>query len=155
MNVTCYVSKNNILFLIKHMNKCTLTFVKQKLVLNSVFLMGVLLLKRISYNQVWMAWALNLLLCMYASYTCHNIIDLIPFILAITVNPYGNSDLWLFAYCLYIIQFTTLFGFPLLGALGVLLPFFFMENNYKYGVYRKIFVIMTAIIIILFPRAVM
>ena len=138
------------------MNKCTLTFVKQKLVLNSVFLIGVLLLKvlllkRISYDQVWMAWALNLLLCMYATYKCHNIVDFIPFILVITFSPYNVSSIWLFAYCLYIVQFTSLFGFPLLGTLGVLMPFLFMENNAQYGDYRKYSVIMSALILMIFP----
>ena len=133
------------------MNNCTLTFVKQKIVLNSIFLMGILLLKRISYDQAWIAWALNLLLCMYATYKCHNIVDFIPFILAITFNPYNVSSIWLFAYCLYIVRFSSLFGFPLLGTLGVLMPFFFMENNTQYAVYREISIVISALIVMIFP----
>ena len=74
-----------------------------------------------------------------------------PFIgLALTINAKNPSNIWLLAYTLYIIYFTSSIGIPILGLLGVIFPAMMMKNNDEYGPYRMQAVVLTAIILIYF-----
>lgn len=132
------------------MNDCTYSFVNYKLIMNILFLASPLLIGLPNYNQAWLAWAGNLLLCLYATYNCENRIDPIPIILALTINPLNPSNIWLLAYTLYIIYFTSSIGIPILGLLGVIFPAMMMKNNGEYGRYRIIAVILSGIFLIYF-----
>ena len=134
------------------MKECALSSVNHKLLLNILFLASPLFIDSPNYTQSWLGWAANLLLCLYTTYKCENRIDLIPIILALTINAKNPSNIWLLAYTLYIIYFTSSIGIPILGLLGVIFPVMMMKNNGEYAVYRIFAVILTAIILIYFSN---
>ncbi len=133
------------------MKSCAVSFMDYKFIFNILCLASsYLMIVSSNYTQVWLVWAVNLLLCVYATYRCENRIDLIPIILALTINAKNPSNIWLLAYTLYIIYFTSSIGMPILGLLGVIFPAMLMKNNSEYGTYRMIAVILTTSLINLF-----
>ena len=134
------------------MNKCTSTIVKHKLIINALFLLSFLLITNTTYNQSWLGWTANLLLCSYAMYKCKTKIDIIPVILAITINPKNPTDAWLIMYSLYIMYFMTHMGLPIIGTLEVIAPLMLMKNNTEYATYRIIAVILSALWLYVSPN---
>tara|TARA_R110002073_G_scaffold59781_2_gene150240 strand:+ start:8555 stop:8974 length:420 start_codon:yes stop_codon:yes gene_type:complete len=132
------------------MNNCAVSFINYKLILNLLLLAGHPFIGVATYRQAWFAWVANLMLCVYATFNCEKRIDPIPIILALTINAKNPSNIWLLAYTLYIIYFTSSIGIPILGLLGVIFPAMMMKNNDEYGPYRMQAVVLTAIILIYF-----
>ena len=127
------------------MKTCAKTFMDYKFIVNLLMILfRYLILEKVTYNQSWLAWFVNLLLCVYATYKCHNRLDPIPLLLAITVNAKNPSTMWLISYTLYILYFTSSIGIPIIGALGVILPLVLMKDNREFPRYRIFAVILTA-----------
>lgn len=130
------------------MKTCAKSFMDYKLVVNIIIIsFGYLILEKVTYNQVWLGWFVNLLLCVYATYNCQHRLDPIPLLLAMTVNAKNPSNMWLMAYTLYIMYFTSSIGIPIIGAIGVILPLLLMKDNSQFPPYRIFAVILTAVYI--------
>lgn len=127
------------------MNGCAITTAKTKLALNMMISIWLV----VTHNpDKPLAWKANLLLCAYLTYRCHGVLDIPALILAAT---YRKTDMWNIAYILYIFGFTYSQGFPILGAVGVLIPFVASDMGRDYsnwGYYRLWSVIFTTLILL-------
>jgi hypothetical protein len=128
------------------MNGCAITTAKTKLALN--IMLGIWLVVTDNPDKS-LAWKANLLLCAYLTYRCHGVLDIPALILVATYKR--ESYKWNIAYILYIFGFTYSQGFPILGAVGVLLPFVASgmgRDQYTWDTYRLWSVIFTALILL-------
>jgi len=123
------------------MNPCVKTGAQTKFVLNVIF--GILSM------PPSISWKANLLLCAALTYMCHGVIDIPALLLAATHRL--ESHEWNIAYILYIFGFTYSQGIPILGAVGVLLPFVASgmgRDQHKWNVYRYWSILLSCLIVL-------
>ena len=128
------------------MKVCAIRTANTKLALNIILGIWSVLAQN---PDMSLCWKSNLILCAYLTYRCYGVVDIPALVLAATYRR--ESHEWNIAYILYIFGFTYSQGFPILGAVGVLIPFIASEmgrDQYMWDVYRFWSVIFSTLILL-------